>query len=56
VLGSFKAFTTNNPLVEGILFNNSTQTIFIVSATDGIFRDHFEGGSSDAPCVAGFSP
>jgi len=54
VSGSFTGFATNNPLIDGVLGYSPNLVVFAVTATDGIFRDPFEGGNNEA--LAGFSP
>jgi autotransporter-associated beta strand protein len=58
--GTFGGLAISPASVEGKLnyvSNGSaiTSVNFVVMATDGLFRDGFDGGSNDAPCAAGFA-
>jgi hypothetical protein len=54
--GRFGGFKTNLPGIEAKFSYSPTQTVFIVTATDGIYNDSFEGGTNDAPCQAAVPP
>jgi len=54
--GTFAGFATNMSAIDGRLNYSSTQVTFSVTATDGIFRDTFEGGSNDTPCALAVPP
>jgi hypothetical protein len=56
VIGQFAGFHTNPPAVDGQLIYTSSQAKFKVTATDGLFRDSFEGGANDVPCTPPAAP
>ncbi len=51
--GSFSGLAISPASVDGQLSYTTTEVNFVVTATDGVFRDGFDGGSNDAPCAAG---
>jgi hypothetical protein len=54
--GTFAGFATNMSVIDGRLNYSPTQVTFAVTATDGLFRDTFEGGTNDTPCALGVPP